>query len=150
MTKLMTALAGVKRLGFDTPPFIYFVERNPKYLAVVREIFHQVDTGTVLGFTGMISFAEVLVKPKSVGDLVMEAAYRNILFQSRNFTIVPIDAVVAERAAELRARYRIKLPDALQVASALEQGCDAFLSNDSDDLRRITEIAMLFLDGLEP
>jgi predicted nucleic acid-binding protein len=125
------------------------MEQNPKYLAVVREVFRQVDTGAILGFTGMVSFAEVLVKPKSVGNTALEAAYQNILFYSRNFTTTPIDAAVAECAAELRSRHKIKLPDALQVAFALESGCDVFLSNDSDDLRKITEIAMLFLDDLE-
>ncbi len=149
MTKLVTALAGVTRIGFDTPPFIYFVEQNPKYLAVAREVFRQVDIGAILGFTGMISLAEVLVKPKSVGNKGLETAYQDVLLHSRNLTIVSIDAAVAERAAELRSRYKIKLPDALQVASALENGCDVFLSNDSTDLRRITEITMLFLDGLE-
>jgi len=37
--KLDDALAGVDRLGLDTPPFIYLIERNPTYLNLVREVF---------------------------------------------------------------------------------------------------------------
>ncbi len=149
MIKLADALTGVKRIGFDTPAFIYFVEANPKYLDVVRENLRQINIGTLQGFTGMVTFAEVMVKPKSTGNEVLATAYRNILFKSRNFTVLPIDATIAERAAELRSQYKLKLPDALQVASALESGCDIFISNNSTDLEKITQIPMLFLDELE-
>ncbi len=37
---------------------------------------------------------------------------------------------VFDRAAELRARHRIKTPDALHLAAALEHGCDEFWTND--------------------
>lgn len=147
--KLADALDGVDRLGFDTPPLIYFVEQNPTYIALVREVFRQVDQGIVIGYTGMISLAEVLVKPKRNADTVLEQAYRSILTGSRNFVTLPITAEIAERAADLRSRYKIKLPDALQVAAALEAGCDAILTNDGTDLRPVTEIRVLVLDDLE-
>ncbi len=149
MTKLADALAGVQRLGFDTSPIIYFVEANPLYMALVREVFRQVDVGTLSGYAGIISLSEVLVKPKRLGNTALETAYRSILFGSRNFHVVNIDATVAERAVDLRARYRLKMPDALQVGAALEAGCEALLTNDGDDLRPITDLRILVLDDLE-
>jgi predicted nucleic acid-binding protein len=56
---------------------------------------------------------------------------------------------VAARAAELRARYRLKLADALQLALALQAGCEAFLTNDLA-LRRVAELRVLVLDDLAP
>jgi predicted nucleic acid-binding protein len=53
----------------------------------------------------------------------------------------------AERAAELRARYHLRTPDALQVATALLSDCQAFLTNDKD-LSRIIEIQVLVLETL--
>jgi predicted nucleic acid-binding protein len=38
---------------------------------------------------------------------------------------------VSQKAADIRVRYGLKLPDALQIASALVAGCDAFLTNDA-------------------
>ncbi len=38
---------------------------------------------------------------------------------------------VFERAAELRAKQRLKTPDAIHLATALEHGCDEFWTNDS-------------------
>lgn len=57
-------------------------------------------------------------------------------------------ASIAETAAELRARYNLRTPDALQIAVALENNCDAFLCNDNG-LKRVTELKILILDELE-
>ena len=55
---------------------------------------------------------------------------------------------MAERAAYLRAKYSIKSPDALQLASAIEAGCEAFLTHDFG-LRRITDIKILIVGEIE-
>jgi predicted nucleic acid-binding protein len=148
MTKLADALQGVTRLGFDTAPLIYFVERHPVYLPVVKQVFQQVDNGRIAGFSGMISLAEVLVLPKKLNNAVLETAYRAVLFNSRNFSVLPIDAAIADRAADLRSRYKLKLPDALQIAAAVETKCEAFLTNDIG-LRSVTDLRMLVLNELE-
>ncbi|MBD2354935.1 hypothetical protein H6G41_09915 [Tolypothrix sp. FACHB-123] len=44
--------------------------------------------------------------------------------------------------------YGLKLLDALQVATALVAGCDAFLTNDVA-LQRVTELRILVLAALE-
>jgi len=45
-------------------------------------------------------------------------------------TLAPLTSQVFDRAAELRARHRIKTPDALHLAAALEYGCEEFWTND--------------------
>lgn len=148
MTKLDDTLLGVTRLGFDTTPLIYFVERNQKYVDLVREIVRRVDVGQILGFSSTVALTEVLTKPKKVGDIKTENEYRDLLLHSRSFRLIQIDSAVAERAADLRARYNLRTPDALQIAAALETGCQAFLTNDIP-LKRVTELRVLILDELE-
>jgi len=41
-----------------------------------------------------------------------------------------ISDTVFDRAATLRARHRLKTPDALHLAAAIEAGCDEFWTND--------------------
>jgi predicted nucleic acid-binding protein len=148
MTKLNDAFIGVTKLGFDTAPLIYFVERNPKYVDLVREVVRRVDVGQISGFSSMVALTEVLTKPKKVGDTKTEDEYRDLLLHSRNFRLILIDSTVAERAADLRARYNLRTPDALQIAAALETGCQAFLTNDIQ-LKRVIELRVLILDELE-
>jgi predicted nucleic acid-binding protein len=148
MTKLDDALIGVTRLGFDTSPVIYFVEANPQYDALVTEIFQRVSNGAPLGVTSTITLSEVLVQPIIQGQTLLQREYRDLLLRSRNFSTSAISATIAELGAELRAHYRLRTPDALQIATAIEAGCEAFLSNDAG-LRRVTELRVLILDDLE-
>jgi predicted nucleic acid-binding protein len=71
--------------------------------------------------------------------------YEEILLNSISFHLASIDTKTSRMAADLRARYHLKTPDALQVASALNENCDAFLTNDTG-FKRVTEIRILILD----
>ena len=148
MSSIDDALAGVTALGFDTAPLIYFVERHPSYVDIVREIIRRVDTGTILGYSSMVTLTEVLTQPKQKGNATLEQEYCDLLLHSRNFTLLPIDSAVAECAADLRARYRFRTPDALQIAAALTVDCQAFLTNDPQ-LKRVKEVQVLILDDLK-
>lgn len=59
-----------------------------------------------------------------------------------------IDRDTAFLAAQLRAKYQgIKAMDALQLASAVQNKCDIFLTNDKQ-LRQVQEIKVLLVDEL--
>ena len=148
MSKVDDVLVGVTALGFDTAPLIYFVERHPTYVDIVRDFIQRVDTGRVLGYSSMVTLTEVLTQPKQKGNPTIEQEYRDLLLHSRNFKLLSIDSVIAECAADLRARYRFRTPDALQIAAALTAGCQAFLTNDSA-LKRTIELRVLVLDDLK-
>lgn len=150
MTNLQIALmdAEVVDLGFDTAPIIYFVEANPQYNDLVTEVFQQVAVGYYNGFTSAISLTEVLIHPLRQGNTTLQQRYRDLLLNSENFHIIAIDAEIAERAADLRARYNLRTPDSLQIAAALSAYCEAFLTNDRG-LSRVTELNVLVLDDLE-
>jgi len=46
--------------------------------------------------------------------------------------IVPMTAPIASLAARLRVRYRLRLPDAIQLATALDIGAAALVTHDRD------------------
>jgi predicted nucleic acid-binding protein len=140
-------LTDVKKLGFDSSPFIYFVERHPTYIEVTREFYRRVDNGSLGGFTSVITLTEVLTQPKRKENLKLELEYLELLLSSRNLSVHSVDVPIANRAADLRARWRIRRPDALQIATSLNAGCDAFLTNDKE-LKRVQEIRVLVLDEI--
>ena len=141
------ALGGIRLVGFDTPPFIYFVERHPTYVAVLHRVFQRMNAGLLDGITSVITLAEVLVHPKRTGDQQLEEVCKELLLRGQGLRVLAIDPAIADVAADLRARYTIRTPDALQIASALVAGCQVFLTNDAD-LRRVTELRVLTLDEL--
>jgi predicted nucleic acid-binding protein len=132
----------------DTAPIIYFIETHPRYDPLMIEIFQNVASGKLTGVTSVISLTEVLIQPIRQDKIDLQKRYRDLCLHSANFETVPIDASIAERAADLRARYNLRTPDALQVAAALTRDCEAFLMNDTN-VKRVTELRALVLDELE-
>ena len=73
-----------------------------------------------------------------------EAEYHFIEKEHLFIGILSLDKVDAG-AAELRANYSIKTPDAIQIATAIIHGANNFLTNDPA-LKRIDSINVLVLD----
>lgn len=146
--KISDALSGVRRLCIETAPFIYFVERNPAYVAKARAVFQVVDAGIIQAITSTITLTEVLNKPIQAGNQQIENAYRTLLLKTTHLEMVSVTVDVAEQAAHLRAAYNLRTPDALQLATGMVSGCDSFLTNDRQ-LHRVREIRVLVLDELE-
>jgi predicted nucleic acid-binding protein len=94
-----------------------------------------------------VTLTEVLTVPKRFGRTSLEQEYQELLTQSPFLHLVPIDIEVAELAADLRARYNLRTPDALQVAAAIVRRCEVFLTNDAR-LKRVAEIRVLTLEEL--
>ncbi len=146
--KIADALTGVTVLGVDTAPFIYLIEKHAIYLDRVRAIFTLIAQGNIAGVSSVVTLTEVLTQPLKTNNRQLEQAYRRILLRSRHVTLSAVDAPTAEKAAQLRAAYTLRTPDAMQIAAALQAGCQAFLTNDRG-LLRVTELRVLVLDDLE-
>lgn len=142
------ALHGVRRLYFDTPPVIYFVERHPRYVDVMREVFARVRDGIPFAVTSPVTLAECLIAPLRWGQAQLQQDFIDIVVHGNNTVFVAIDEALGRRAAEVRAKYNLSLPDAIQVAVALHTGCEAILTNDVD-LRRVAELHVVLVDKLE-
>jgi predicted nucleic acid-binding protein len=148
VTRVSDALVGVRRLALDSAPVIYFVEAQPNYGPLMAEVFQRIGAGQLAGHTSVVTLTEVLVKPLLTADHGLIATYRDLLLNSDGIETSTVDRAAAEHAAELRARYNLRTPDARQLAVALRDGCQAFLTNDVR-LKRVTELDVLVLDELE-
>src|SRR5215475_12549419 len=145
--KIAAALANVRELFLDTAPIIYHVEGNLAYQPLTDHVFQTIQDGTISAVTSSITLSECLAHPYRRGDMALAQKFRNVITAGVNTRYVGVDAV-AERAAEVRAHYNLKLADSFQVAAAILAGCDAFLTNDSA-LKRVSEITILVLDEME-
>ena len=76
-----------------------------------------------------ITLAEVLTGPLQAGDDALARRYRATL---EAWQLVALNADIAESAARLRASLRLKLADAIQMASALMIDATALVTHDRD------------------
>lgn len=137
----------INKLFIDTAPFIYFIEEHKKYLTFIKPIFTKIDNFNIIATTSTITVIEVLVQPIKEGNKNLENKYLEILKHNANLEIIPIDINIAEKAAEIRSKYDIKTPDAIQIASAIVHNCDSFFTNDTK-LKRVKEINIITLNDL--
>lgn len=135
------------RWVIDTAPIIYYIEENPKYLPVVDKIFSQLSGAgnSLYALSSIISLTEVLPHPLRQNKLELAQRYRDFLLHSRNFILFPVDATIAERAAEIRAQYQYRTPDAIQLATGLEHNATLFITNDKR-LKSFSELTVIVLD----
>jgi predicted nucleic acid-binding protein len=126
---------------FDTNPIIYVLEGHP--LATRFEaIFADVETGRIQALVTPITLAEVVSGPLRSGKEALAQRYRSTLTNAPGWTLRPFDADIAVLAARLRLRRGLRLPDAIQLATAVHEGCQALISHDRD-FGKVREILIL-------
>jgi predicted nucleic acid-binding protein len=146
--KIADALSGIDLLGVETAPFIYYTESRPIYFDKMSTIFQRMNQGQFEILCSVITLSETLNKPMKANDQMLVSVYNSLFEDTYGLTLFSVNKTIARKAAELRAKYGLKTPDALHVATALEAGCQAFLTNDMG-LKRVSEIRVLVLDDLE-
>ena len=144
---LIDSLRGNK-VSLDTAPFIYFIEENPTYLPIVDPLFQAVNDGEIIAVTSIMSLLERLVHPIRTFDAVLVQKYRDILLNSENLETVLLSQQIAEEAARLRAIYRLRTPDSIQIATAIVEGAAFFVTNDKQ-LPSLPELKTFMLDDLK-
>ncbi|MFN0160604.1 MAG: type II toxin-antitoxin system VapC family toxin [Burkholderiales bacterium] len=113
----------------DSAPIIYFLEDHPRLAARFAPVFEAEAEGALDIVISAITVAEVLAGPLKAGNEALAASYRRALSL---WEIVSVDAELAALAARLRIAHGLRLPDALQAATALVSGSAALITHDRD------------------
>jgi predicted nucleic acid-binding protein len=116
-------------LLIDSAPIIYVLEGHSKFAKRFDQLFVRHALGEFELAVTTVTLSEVLSGPLSAGEEVLAKRYRAVLEAWR---VVDLTCDVAESAARVRAKYRLKLPDAIQVASALTINAHALVTHDRD------------------
>lgn len=135
------------KICIDTNVLAYFIERNRVFFKTIQREFKKLRAQKSEFCLTFLSQSELLVRPIALKDegLIDFYAHLNshfpisIIFPSENTPII---------AAELRVRHQLKIPDALNLGTAITNGVNIFLTND-DQLKKVSEIKILLLKDLK-
>lgn len=119
----------------DANPFIYGLEGEPEISEPIRVFFDSLRRRAGLALTSELTIAEVLA-PSSKGrrrrpDLTRE--YLDLIIYGRFIELEPVRLGILFETVKLRATAatgRLKLPDAIHLATAIGGGCRFFLTGD--------------------
>jgi predicted nucleic acid-binding protein len=123
----------------DTAPFIYVLESHPQFADQFVGLFEAAAAGDLTIALSTITLAEVLTGPFKAGQTALAKRFEKALSQ---YNVIPVSTPIAVLAAQLRVQYRLKLPDAIQLATGLDIGAAAFVTHDRD-FSQVTGVEIL-------
>lgn len=113
----------------DSAPIIYTLEARARFAARFAPLFQRHADGEIALAVTTVTIAEVLTGPLRAGEEALARRYRAVL---EAWQVVGLTCDVAESAARIRGKHNLKLPDAIQVASALSINAAALVTHDRD------------------
>jgi predicted nucleic acid-binding protein len=142
--KLRRAIEKHKIIGIDTAPFIYYIEDVAPYADLVHPVFDRLERHALAAVTSTIALGEILTKPLVEKNFTLADEIKFTIKAFSTLSMVAIDEKLAEAAALIRARHAIRLPDALQIAAAIQGEATLFMTNDKR-LKKVDGVEVLVL-----
>ncbi len=118
------------KVFLDTTPLIYFLDEDESFGEKTRAIFEEIVSNGKQMVSSSVTCVEYMVYPYKTGNHEKIKAF-NEFIEDVGVRMLSIDVAIAHKAAQIRAEYPdFKTMDALQLAAAIQSGCDLFLTND--------------------
>jgi predicted nucleic acid-binding protein len=119
-----------QRVLIDTSIWIYHFEQHPQLAAAAGKIIESLEEGEFRGVASELTLLELTVRPLQLGRQDVADDYEVLLDYFPNFELQPISREILLEAAALRARQRLRKPDAIQIATGLRAGATLAVTND--------------------
>jgi predicted nucleic acid-binding protein len=132
---------------WDTMLFVYLLEDHPQFGPKVHRILRRMNDREDTLCTSVFAFAEVLTGSIKGQDSGLAEDIRKY-FRGNEVELLPFNADMAERFAEIRGRNNLSEVDTIHLATAAYSRVDLFLTNDKR-LQRLTIPGISFIAGLD-
>ena len=117
------------RVYVDSCIIIYLIEGPPSLREVIRSAFQPREGNRLVICCSDLTSLECRVGPRQKADDDLLGLF-DLFFISRDVESIPLTRKVFDLATELRARYRLKTPDAIHLAAAINGECTELWTND--------------------
>lgn len=123
-------LGGHKRVLIDTSVWIYHLENHPELAPQAGRVIESLEEGRFRGISSELTLLELTVRPLQLGRQDVADHYEVLLDYFPNLEIVPVSREILLEAAALRARQKLRTPDAIQLATGIRAGATLAVTND--------------------
>ena len=117
------------KVYLDSSILIYTVEVNPTFWETLEILWRKFSEGEISLISSELIITEVLVKPFKSQNQQSIDSYNKLLFDS-GIELIPITRSLLIAATNLRAKHKLKAPDAIHAATSIDLNCNRFLTND--------------------
>lgn len=134
-----------KICGLDTMLFIYLIEQNSRYFKLVKKIFNNIEKGGIKAVTSVITPIEVLSSPALEDYPEKQKLYLSFFSKLKNLSVVDLSFRLIEKVSRLRRMYYLRTPDAIQLATSINEGARTFITND-ERYKKVKDIDIVILE----
>lgn len=132
-------------LFLDTNVFLAILNEEANWRRA-EKLLGGIHSGKHAGHTSVICVSEILSGFYAKGEYERGERFLMDMKAISNFTITDVDLAIAKDAAEMRAKYKIKLPDAIVASSC--KVCKCILVTQDESFRKVKEIEVKSLDEI--
>lgn len=131
-----------RRIALDTNVFVYALENQGKLGDGARDLLQRIKAEKPIVYTSVITIHEVLTGVYKKGMAEKVPDYVLAITGDGLIRIVDFTQQIALTSAQIRAKYGLKTPDAIQIASAISAGASTFFTGDKRIPRKIGKLTV--------
>lgn len=139
--------ADAHKIYIDANIVIYLIEGHADFQDQAENILAYAIENDILLMTSEVAVAECLYGAHRLDRNGVVEKYELFFRDTDLIHLVPIDLGTCKAAAKIGAENRLKLIDAIHIASAVAVDCDIFITNDKG-IRPIAGIRVVQLSTL--
>lgn len=124
------------RISLDTNVILNVINKEELFFDSSRQLLDKISDGELEGVISTVVLSEVLTGFYMNNDIKSSKIFKESLIESRTFIIMPVDTEIADLAAKIRSKDKIKLPDAIILATAILSKSTYLVSSDADIIYR--------------
>jgi len=144
-SRQLEELVNHKRVALESSVFILALEGN-KDFPQASELFRVLAVARAEVFASVLTITEVINKSYEIGDTKRVPARLDFIHGGGRINVIDVSQAIALKAAQLRAKYHLKTPDAIHLATAIEANCDVFFTADKDFQINISEVKIVHIE----
>lgn len=118
------------RIYLDANAIIYALETEFSDTELSRSLIDAIDKQLIYAVTSELTIAEVLVKPLEAMREPTIIVYESFFSSSSQVELVAVSRDLIVESAKISAKTKVKLPDAIHIATAQASHCTFFLTHD--------------------
>jgi predicted nucleic acid-binding protein len=134
-----------KLIGFDSNVFIYYYNEHPEFGLIAKYILDMLSRKKARAVTSVLTLAEILSIKAEVDELSLMKAH---ILDTPDLSLEEVSQEIALEAGRIRRIYGFRMPDAVQLATALDARVDMFITNDRQ-LKSFKEVPVVLLTELK-
>ena len=138
------ALNNYQQVAVDTNIFIYYFQKHPQFGLVSKELLLiLVKNGSQI-ITSVISLIELLSFKTTKQEIT---TLEHELTHIAKLEMIEVSLEITKEAASIRREYGFRLPDSIQLATAIKAKASIFITNDQR-LKQFKSLKVLLISDI--